>query len=154
MSDALKAGKKILVAGNGGSASQSQHFVAELVGRYEKDRAPQSAVSLAADIATLTSLSNDFGYENVFAKQIEALGREGDVFLGISTSGNSENVLRAAVSAGKKGMKSLGLSGRDGGKMNEVFDEILVVPSQSTPLIQEAHLSILHVWAEKIENLL
>jgi len=152
MIDALKAGKKILVAGNGGSAAQSDHFVAELVGRYERDRAPQKAMSLISDIATLTSLSNDFGYENVFAKQVEALGDEGDCMLGISTSGNSENVLRALVVAGKRGMKCLGLAGRDGGKMPEVCEEVLIVDSEKTPLIQEVHLSVLHMWADLIEK--
>lgn len=152
MIESLQTGGKILVAGNGGSATQSEHFVAELVGRYEKDHTPQAAVSLVSDVAVLTSLSNDFGFEEVFAKQVEALGREGDVFLGISTSGGSENVLKAFEVAKSKGMKCLGLSGKDGGKMKDVCDEILIIPSDETPLIQESHISVLHIWAGMIES--
>jgi D-sedoheptulose 7-phosphate isomerase len=149
---ALKSGKKILIAGNGGSADQSQHFAAELIGRYERNRAPQKAISLVADIATLTSLSNDFGFNQVFAKQIEALGESGDIFLAISTSGNSENILEALKVAKKLGLKCIGLAGKDGGRMKELCDEIVVIPSDKTPLIQEAHLSVLHVWADIIES--
>lgn len=152
MIESLANGGKILVAGNGGSATQSQHFVAELVGRYEKDHTPQAAVSLVSDVACLTALSNDFGFEGVFAKQVEALGKQGDVFLGISTSGNSENVLKAFAVAKEKGVKCLGLSGKDGGKMSDVCDNLLVVPSDYTPLIQEVHISVLHIWADMIEQ--
>lgn len=152
MAAALKSGKKILIAGNGGSADQSQHFAAELVGRYERNRAPQKAISLVADIATLTSLSNDFGFNRVFAKQIEALGETGDVFLAISTSGISENILEALKVAKKLGLKCIGLAGKDGGRMKELCDSIVVIPSDKTPLIQEAHLSVLHVWADIIES--
>ncbi|OGJ48062.1 hypothetical protein A2344_04080 [Candidatus Peregrinibacteria bacterium RIFOXYB12_FULL_41_12] len=147
----LKSGKKILIAGNGGSADQSQHFAAELIGRYERNRAPQKAISLVADIATLTSLSNDFGFDKVFSKQIEALGSEGDIFLAISTSGNSANILEALTEAKKLGLKCVGLAGKDGGRMVEMCDEIIIIPSDKTPLIQEAHLSVLHIWANIIE---
>ncbi len=152
ISSALKSGKKLLVAGNGGSASQSQHFVAELVGKYLKDRAPQRAISLVSDIATITSLSNDFGYEHVFSKQIEALGKKGDVFVALSTSGNSENILKALEQAKRVGLTCIGLTGKDGGKMKNFCDHILAVPSDSTPLIQESHLSILHILADLAEE--
>lgn len=152
ISSALKAGKKILVAGNGGSASQSQHFVAELVGKYLKERAPQKAVSLVSDVATMTSLANDFGYEYIFSKQVEALGEKGDVFVALSTSGNSENILKALEKAEKLGITRVGLAGRDGGKMKDLCDHLLIVPSDSTPLIQESHLSILHILADLVEE--
>ena len=152
MIGALQTDGKILVAGNGGSATQSEHFVAELVGRYESDHVPQAAVSLVSDIAVLTSLSNDFGFEHVYSKQVEALGRKGDVFLGISTSGNSENVVKALEIAKSKGMFCLGLSGKDGGKMADYCDHLLVIPSEKTPQIQECHISILHIWAGMIEE--
>ncbi|MFH1299288.1 MAG: D-sedoheptulose 7-phosphate isomerase [Patescibacteria group bacterium] len=152
MIETLQAGGKILVAGNGGSATQSQHFAAELVGRYERDSAPQAAVSLVSDIACLTALSNDFGFEEVFAKQVEGLGKDGDVFLGISTSGNSKNVNRALEAAKSQGMKCLGLCGKDGGSMKDLCDEVFIVPSDKTPLIQESHISILHIWADLIEQ--
>jgi len=152
MSDALKAGHKILIAGNGGSASQSQHFAAELVGRYKLDRAPQAAISLAADVATITSLSNDFGYEKVFSKQVEALSAPKDIFLGLSTSGNSANIVEALKTAHSLGIQCFGLVGNDGGLMRGLCDMALIIPESDTPLIQEVHLSVLHMWADMIEQ--
>ena len=152
MSDALKAGHKILIAGNGGSASQSQHFAAELVGRYKLDRAPQAAISLAADVATITSLSNDFGYEKVFSKQVEALSAPKDIFLGLSTSGNSANIVEALKTAHSLGLQCFGLVGNDGGLMRGLCDMALIIPESDTPLIQEVHLSVLHMWADMIEQ--
>ncbi|EKD47724.1 MAG: phosphoheptose isomerase [uncultured bacterium] len=152
ISFALKSGGKVLVAGNGGSASQSQHFVAELVGKYLKERVPQKAISLVSDVATMTSLANDFGYEYVFSKQVEALGEKGDVFVALSTSGNSENILEALEQAKKAGLTCIGLAGKDGGKMKDFCDHLLIIPSSSTPLIQESHLSILHILADLVEE--
>jgi len=152
ISSCLKSGGKVLVAGNGGSADQSQHFTAELVGRYLKNRKPQAAISLVSDIATLTSLANDFGYENIFSKQIEAIGHNGDVFVALSTSGNSANIAQALMQAKKAGIASVGITGCDGGKMKDLCDHILIIPSKSTPLIQESHLSILHILADLVEE--
>lgn len=152
ISASLKAGGKVLIAGNGGSASQSQHFAAELVGRYLKARAPQKAISLASDVAAMTSLANDFGYEYVFSKQIEALGEKSDIFVALSTSGSSANIMSALKQAKKLGLTCVGLAGKDGGKMKDICDHLLVVPSDSTPLIQESHLSILHILADLAEE--
>jgi D-sedoheptulose 7-phosphate isomerase len=150
---ALKSGKKILVCGNGGSASQAQHFVAEIVVRYEKERGPLPAISLTVDTSILTAGGNDYGFENVFARQVEALGNEGDVLVGITTSGNSPNVIHAFESAKKKGMKTICLNGKDGGNINKrLVDMNLIVLSNSTARIQEAHITIIHVWCQMIDG--
>ena len=145
-------GKKILIAGNGGSAADAQHFAAELVGRYGFDRPSLPALALTTDTSNLTAIGNDYGYERVFSRQLEGMGVEGDLFIGISTSGNSQNILNAFVSAKAKGITTVALTGRDGGKMAEVADFTLIVPSDATPRIQESHLLIEHMICDAIEK--
>lgn len=146
-------GNKLLVAGNGGSASDAQHIAAEFTGRYVKERKPLAAIALSTDTSALTAISNDYGFENVFSRQVEALALPGDLFIGISTSGNSANVLKAFESAKQKGCKTLGLSGRDGGKMNSLCDLNLIVPSDITARIQEMHILIGHIFCKAVDDL-
>lgn len=141
----LRAGNKLIIFGNGGSAADAQHIAAEFVGRYRADRKPLSAIALTTNTSSLTAIGNDFGFEEVFARQILAIGRRGDVALVISTSGNSPNVLRAIVVARQLGLLTIGLTGRTGGKMHDLADLCLCVPSDSTPRIQEAHTLIGHI---------
>ena len=143
---------KLLVCGNGGSAADAQHFVAELVGRFEKERQALPAVALTTDTSILTALSNDYGYDTVFSRQVEALGKSGDVLIGISTSGNSKNVILAVEAAKKAGLKTIGLLGRDGGAIAKLVDIPVNVPHNVTARIQEAHIFILHFWAAYIEQ--
>ena len=152
MAVCLEKGRKILVFGNGGSASQAQHFAAELVNRYLKIRAPLPAIALSTDTSALTSIANDFSFDLVFSRQIEALGEKGDMAIGLSTSGNSQNIIYAFESARKKGLKTIAITGNGGGKMASVCDYLLDVPSDATPRIQEVHLLILHILAEEIEK--
>ena len=147
-----KNNKKILIAGNGGSAADAQHFAAELVGRYGFDRPSLPALALTTDTSNLTAIGNDYGYEYVFSRQLEGMGQEGDLFIGISTSGNSQNILNAFTSAKAKGITTVALTGRDGGKMAEVADYTLIVPSNATPRIQESHLLIEHMICDAIEK--
>ncbi len=147
-----KNNKKILIAGNGGSAADAQHFAAELVGRYGFDRPSLPALALTTDTSNLTAIGNDYGYEYVFSRQLEGMGQEGDLFIGISTSGNSQNILNAFASAKAKGITTVALTGRDGGKMAEVADHTLIVPSNATPRIQESHLLIEHMICDAIEK--
>ena len=142
--DALKNGGRILICGNGGSAADSQHFAAELSGRYKTERTPLAGIAITTDTSALTAIGNDYGYDEVFARQCGALGRKGDVLVGISTSGNSKNVLNAFEVAKKIGMATIGFSGKGGGKMNEICDLNLVVPSDDTARIQEMHILIIH----------
>jgi D-sedoheptulose 7-phosphate isomerase len=146
-------GKKILVAGNGGSAADSQHFAAELICRFTTERKSLPAIALTTDSSALTAISNDYGFARVFSRQIEGLGREGDLFLAISTSGNSENLVQAMKQAQKTGMITLALLGKDGGKMNQYATHALVVPSYTTQRIQEAHEWILHTWCAMLDYL-
>ncbi len=148
----LLAGGKLLVCGNGGSASDAQHFAAEIVGRFENERKAFPAVALNTDTSILTAVGNDYGYDEVFARQVEGLGRSGDVLVGISTSGNSANVLRAAARARELGIKSVGLLGKDGGSLKANVDHAIVIDHEVTARIQEAHIFILHFWAWQIEN--
>ncbi len=148
----LRAGRKILVFGNGGSAAEAQHFAAELVNRFMKDRAAIPAVALSTDSSVLTSIANDSGFERVFSRQVEALAERGDVVLALSTSGNSANVIRALQAARKKKLVTIALTGKSGGKMAGLADYLLDVPSSETPRIQEVHLVLLHLLAEEIEN--
>ncbi len=148
----LSSGRKILIFGNGGSASQSQHFAAELVNKFLKVRAPLPAISLTTDTSALTSIANDFSFDLIFSRQIEALGEKGDVAIGLSTSGESPNIFFAFESARKKGLKTTALTGCGGGKMASVCDYLLDVPSNDTPRIQEVHLLILHILAEEVEK--
>jgi D-sedoheptulose 7-phosphate isomerase len=154
IAERLKRGATVFLFGNGGSAADAQHIAAELVGRFSKDRPPLRAVALTTDTSVLTALSNDYGYETVFERQIEALGREGDVAIGISTSGNSENVYRALLKAKEMGLLTVGFLGKDGGKIKEIVDYSFVVPSFETPRIQECHITLGHTLCEIVEKLL
>lgn len=149
---ALKAGHKLLVAGNGGSAADAQHLVAEFVSRLSEDRPALRAVALTTDSSILTALGNDYGFERVFARQIEALGQPGDVFLAISTSGKSPNILKALELARSMGLVTVGLTGRSGGKMMPLCDLCLRIPSEVTMHIQQAHLALEHIFAMLVER--
>jgi len=157
MADALRAGGKILACGNGGSAADSQHFAAELVNRFERERPALAAIALTTDTSTLTSIANDYHFDQVFSKQVRALGRAGDLLLAISTSGNSRNVVEAMHTAHQCQMGVVALTGRNGGKMAEVLrpaDIHICVPAQSTARIQEVHLLTLHCLCDAIDCLL
>jgi len=149
---ALESGHKLLVAGNGGSAADAQHLVAEFVSRLVDDRPALRAVALTTDSSILTAVGNDYGYDRVFARQIEALGQPGDVFLGISTSGNSPNVLRALELSREMGIVTIGLTGRTGGKMPPLCDYCLSIPSDVTMYIQQAHLALEHIFCMVVER--
>ena len=148
---ALKDGRTVLVFGNGGSAADAQHFAAELVGRYEKDRQAWPAVALTTDTSALTAIGNDYGFERVFARQIEALGRTGDVAIGISTSGNSPNVLRALEAANDRGLVTIALTGR-GGEAGRIARLHVRVDDERTARIQEVHATLLHAVCELVES--
>jgi D-sedoheptulose 7-phosphate isomerase len=149
---ALRAGKKVLVMGNGGSAADAQHFAAELVGRFLKNRRALPAVALTTDTSILTAVGNDFGFDEIFKRQVEALAADGDVVIGISTSGHSNNVFHALTTANAIGCKTVGLLGRDGGNIAGIVDLALTVPVQETPHIQEAHITILHLLCAMVEQ--
>ena len=144
----LRSGHKILFFGNGGSAADAQHLAAELVGRFGPDRAALPGISLCTDTSILTALGNDYGYEKVFARQIEALGQSGDAAIGISTSGNSPSILEALDVARAKGIFTIGFTGETGGKMNDRADVLFRVPSRQTPRIQETHLMLGHILCD------
>ncbi len=148
---ALRQGHKILFAGNGGSAADAQHLAAELVSRYAYDRPGLPAIALTTDTSVLTAIGNDYGYDYLFARQLEAVGAAGDVFFGISTSGRSPNVLNAFDAARPKGLVTVGMTGRGGGQMEGRCDYLLRVPSDSTPRIQEGHIAIGHAICQIIE---
>jgi D-sedoheptulose 7-phosphate isomerase len=150
--DALKNSRKILIFGNGGSAADAQHIAAELVGRYKVERKGLPAIALTTDSSALTCISNDYGYEQVFSRQVEALANTGDVVIGISTGGTSTNVISALDIAKNIGCKAIGFSGRDGGEMNAICDVNLVVPDDDTPRIQEMHILIGHTICQLIDN--
>lgn len=150
--EVFRKGGKLLVFGNGGSAADAQHLAAELVNRFKRDRTPLPALALTTDTSILTAVANDYDFSLVFVKQIEALGRAGDIALGISTSGRSPNVLKALARARELGLFTVGLTGGTGGKMSEVSDLIITVPSEETPRIQEGHLLFIHVFSELIEE--
>ncbi len=150
--DTLKNGNKILFCGNGGSAADAQHIAAELTGRYKTERKGLAGIALTTDTSALTAIGNDYGYERIFDRQVESLARKGDLLIGISTSGNSENVLRAFSVAKEMGCKTIGLSGKGGGEMNEYCDFNLVVPSDNTPRIQEMHILFGHIICQLIDN--
>ncbi len=152
MIDCLKKDGKVIVFGNGGSASDSQHIAAELVGRFKKDRSALAAIALTTNTSVLTSLANDYGYDVVFSRQIEALGKKNDVVLGISTSGKAKNVALGIKQAKKMGIKTVALSGGDGGEIVKLADVSLLVPSKITARIQEAHITIAHIICEMIEQ--
>jgi len=157
MRQCLQSGGKVMACGNGGSAADSQHFAAELLNRFEKERAPLAAIALTTDTSTLTSIANDYRYEDVFAKQIQALGKKGDVLLAISTSGNSPNVIEAIHVAHALGVRVVALTGRNGGKINALLspDDIhLCVPVERTARIQEVHLLTIHCLCDGIDALI
>jgi D-sedoheptulose 7-phosphate isomerase len=154
MIDCLKKDGKVIVFGNGGSASDSQHIAAELVGRFKKDRSALAGIALTTNTSILTSLANDYGYDVVFARQVEALGKKNDVVLGISTSGKAKNVALGIKQAKKMGIKTVVFSGGDGGDIVKLADVSLVVPSKITARIQEAHITIAHIICEMIEQVL
>ena len=148
----FEAGNKIFFFGNGGSAADAQHLAAEFVNRYVMDRPPLPAIALTTDTSILTSISNDFAFNEIFAKQLRAIGKEGDVAIGISTSGNSSNVVKAFEVAKEMGIKTVALSGNDGGVLAKMADVSLVVSSTSTPRIQETHILIGHILCEMVEH--
>lgn len=152
--DALRAGNKIILAGNGGSASDAQHIAAELVGRFEQDRPGLPAMALTTNASQLTALSNDYGYEAVFSRQLQALGRAGDVFFGLSTSGNSANVVNAVEVAREQELITVGMTGNSGGRLESLCDVCIQVPSANTARIQEAHITIGHILCAQIEQAL
>lgn len=150
--EAIKSGKKILLFGNGGSAADAQHIAAELVNRYRQDRPAWAAIALTTDSSILTSISNDSSFEEIFSRQIEALGQPGDVAVAISTSGNSPNIVKAVETARQLGLRTIGLLGNDGGQVGKLVELPLVVESRQTPRIQETHITIGHILCELIEG--
>ncbi|MCD6173814.1 MAG: D-sedoheptulose 7-phosphate isomerase [Sulfurimonas sp.] len=147
-----KGNNKTILAGNGGSAADAQHIAAELVGRYGFDRPSLPSLALTTDTSAITAIGNDYGYDQVFSRQLEGMGQDGDIFIGISTSGNSVNIIKAFESAKKKNIMTVALVGRDGGEMAKIADIALIVPSDSTPRIQESHILIGHIICDIIEK--
>lgn len=154
MADVLRAGGKVMLCGNGGSAADSQHIAAELTGRFVHERPPLAGLALSTDTSALTCIGNDYGFDAVFERQVLALGRAGDCLILISSSGNSANQLRAAETARRQGILTIGLLGRDGGKLLPLCDHAVVIPSQVTARIQEAHIFIGHCWCGLVEQAL
>ena len=150
--ETLKNGNKVLLCGNGGSAADAQHIAAELTGRYKVERKGLAGVALTTDTSALTAIGNDYGYDRIFDRQVEALVREGDLLIGISTSGNSLNILSALLLAKEMGASTLGLSGKGGGKLNYACDINLIVPSDDTPRIQEVHILIGHIISQAVDD--
>jgi len=148
----IRSGRKILLAGNGGSAADAQHIAGEFVGRFAFDRRSLPAIALTTDTSILTAIGNDYGYENLFARQIQAHGQRGDVFIAYSTSGKSPNILLALGEAQARGLVCIGLTGRRSGPMHELCDHLLEVPASNTPIIQEAHLVLGHILCGLVEN--
>ncbi len=148
----LKAGNKILLFGNGGSAGDAQHIAAELTGRYKTERRGLAAIALTTDTSALTAIGNDYGYDRIFDRQVEAIGNEGDLLIGISTSGNSRNVLRALAYGKDNGMNTIGLSGKGGGDMRPLCDINLTIPSDDTARIQEMHILIGHILCGIVDS--
>ena len=150
----LAAGGKLLIFGNGGSAADAQHMAAEFVNRFQVERQPLPAIALTTDTSVITSIGNDYGFDHIFAKQVQALGRAGDVALAISTSGNSPNVLRAVQMAAGQGLLTIALTGGDGGALAAAADRTFCVPSAVTARIQEAHITLVHIWCDLVERIL
>lgn len=153
INNTILQGGKVLIAGNGGSAADAQHIAAELSGRFFKERKGLPGIALTTDTSALTSIANDYGYDHVFSRQVEALARPGDLFIGISTSGNSEGILNAFKVAKQMQCATLGLSGRDGGKMNSLCDLNIIIPSDVTARIQEMHITIGHILCKSVDDL-
>lgn len=150
--EALKTGNKVLFCGNGGSAADAQHLAAELIGRFQKERRSLASIALTTDTSILTAVANDYGYDEVFARQVEGLGRSGDVLIGISTSGNSANVVKAALKARDTGMHTIAFTGEGGGKLKDICDITFAVPSKVTARIQEMHIMVGHIICELVEE--
>ena len=150
--DALKNGNKLLTCGNGGSAADAQHFAAELVARYDKERQSLPAIALTTDTSALTAIGNDYSYEDLFSRQIASMGTKGDVLIAITTSGNSPNVLKAIEAAQKKGLHVIGLTGKGGGKMAALPINNVIVPKTNTAHTQECHIMIIHIWCKLIDD--
>lgn len=150
--EVYRQGKKTMLAGNGGSAADAQHIAAELVGRYGFDRPSIPSLALTTDTSNLTAIGNDYGYDKVFSRQLEGMAQEGDIFIGISTSGNSQNIINAFESAHDRGVTTVALVGRDGGKMGAMADYAIIIPSNATPRIQESHILIGHILCDIIEK--
>jgi len=148
----LKSGGKIILFGNGGSAADAQHIAAELIGRYLRDRRALAAFALTTNTSSLTAIANDYTYEQVFSRQIEAIGKKGDIAIGISTSGNSKNVIQALLEAKKQGLVTIGMTGSSGGILKHETDYCVCIPSDHTPRIQEAHIAVGHILCEIIEE--
>ena len=152
-SSTLKAGHKIMLCGNGGSAADSQHIAAELIGRFERERSSLAAIALTTDTSALTAISNDYGYDQVFARQVEGLGQPGDLLIGISTSGNSENVIKAVKAAKSKYIQTVALVGdKPNSALQKIADYILAVPSTNTARIQECHILMMHAMCQLVES--
>jgi D-sedoheptulose 7-phosphate isomerase len=152
--DGLRAGHKLLLVGNGGSAADAQHIAAEIVGRYKRERPAYAAIALTTDTSALTSISNDYGFEQAFARQVEGLGRRGDILLALSTSGRSPNILAALRVAREHGLVTIGFTGAKGAAMGAACDHLLVAPSDDTPVIQQIHLAVAHGICDKVEQAL
>jgi D-sedoheptulose 7-phosphate isomerase len=150
--NALRSGNKILLIGNGGSAADAQHIAAEIIGRYKQDRPAYAAIALTTDTSALTAIANDYGFEQVFARQVEGLGARGDVLLALSTSGRSSNILAALRTARKRGLVTIGFTGSKGEALGALCDHLLVSPSDDTPVIQQIHLSVAHGICDEIEQ--
>ena len=152
-SSTIKANKKIMLCGNGGSAADSQHIAAEFIGRFEKERKSMAAIALTTDTSALTAIGNDYGYEEVFSRQVEGLGQSGDLLIGISTSGNSKNVVKALKVAKKKGIRTVALVGdKPNGVIQTIADYVLVAPSANTARIQECHILMMHTICQLVES--
>jgi D-sedoheptulose 7-phosphate isomerase len=151
---ALHAGNKLVIIGNGGSAADAQHIAAEIVGRYKRDRPAWAAIALTTDTSALTAISNDYGFEQLFARQVEGLGRRGDVLLALSTSGRSANILAALRTARERGLVTIGFTGAKGEAIGALCDHLLVAPSDDTPIVQQIHLTVAHGICDEIEQTL
>jgi D-sedoheptulose 7-phosphate isomerase len=154
IANALRGGNKLLIAGNGGSAGDAQHIAAEIVGRYKKDRPAYAAIALTTDTSALTAVGNDYGFEQVFSRQVEGLGQRGDVLLAITTSGRSPNILAALKVARQRGLVTIGFTGAKGAAMGAACDHLLLAPSDDTPVIQQIHMAFAHGICEVIEQTL
>ena len=152
LASSLKSGGKLMLCGNGGSASDAQHFAAEMMGRFQKSRQPYAAIALTSDTSILTCIANDYAFDQIFARQVQGLGRSGDVLIALSTSGHSANVIRAAIQARQSGVFVLGLTGKGGGALKSHCDLCLVVESANTARIQEAHILLIHTLCELVEQ--
>jgi D-sedoheptulose 7-phosphate isomerase len=152
--DGLRSGNKLLLVGNGGSAGDAQHIAAEIVGRYKRERPAYAAIALTTDSSALTAISNDYGFEQVFARQVAGLGRRGDILLALSTSGRSPNILAALQAAREHGLVTVGFTGSNGAAMAAVCDHLLVAPTDDTPVIQQIHLAVAHGICDEVEQAL